>query len=135
MRTPPAVRQECSSWFSSSLKFCSRKTGYATRSMIVSRHAFARDPLIFDRRLEHHAARELVHHAALDLLPGCLVLGHPVPASPLERRAPPFVLGLADQDVGGPIVQIDAHAVASLQDREPTTGRGFRRSIQDGRRA
>ena len=38
-------------------------------SVIVSRHALLRDPMIFDRRFEHHAVGELVDHAALDLLP------------------------------------------------------------------
>src|SRR5258705_7495621 len=41
-------------------------------SVIVSRHALLCDPMIFDRRFEHHAVGELVNHGALDLLPWSL---------------------------------------------------------------
>src|SRR6516225_11165178 len=37
--------------------------------VIVARHRFLCDPLIFDRRSQNHAVGELIDHAALDLLP------------------------------------------------------------------
>ena len=45
------------------------------KSMIVARHEFLRHTLIFDRRLQHHAVRQLVHYSALDFLPRRLAHG------------------------------------------------------------
>src|SRR3954469_9788661 len=58
-----------------------------TTSMIVSRCAFLGDPMIFDRRFEHHAVGELIDHGALDLLPGCLARRVAVAALLLQRSA------------------------------------------------
>ena len=63
-----------------------------TSSVVVARHALGLgDPLVFDRRLQHRAGRQLADDAALDLLPRRLVAGILVAAVGRERlaRAPP----------------------------------------------
>ena len=77
--------------------------------------------------------RKLVHHAALDLLPGGLATGNLEPALLRQRLFAAVVLRLADQDSGGTLVQIDANPVTGFQDREPAPGCRFRGSVQDRR--
>src|SRR5215813_7254915 len=86
-----------------------------TASVVVARNAFGlSDALILDRGLEHHALRQLVHHAALDFLPWRLAFRDLVSALSLERRHALRILVLTDQNVRGTLVEIDAHAIASL---------------------
>ena len=59
------------------------------RSVVVARHTpGVRHILVFHRRLQHHAGRKLVDHAALDLLPRRLVLGIVEAAIALQRGTP-----------------------------------------------
>ena len=104
--------------------------------MAVPWHAgLLRNPLVLDRRLEHHTVGELVDDGALDLLPGGLALGIGIAAALLQRGTPLGQLLGRDQNVGGTIAQIDAHAVAGLEQRKPATRRRLRRRVQDRGRA
>src|SRR5262245_36558093 len=104
--------------------------------MVVARDTLGLgDPLVLDRRLEHHALGELVDEPALDLLPGRLMARELVAAVALQRGAAPVVLLLGNEDVGGALVEVDAHAVAGPQDRQPAAGRRLRRGVEDRRRA
>ena len=62
--------------------------------------------------------------------PGILVA-----AVALQRRAALVELLLGDQDVGGALVEVDAHAVAGLEDGQAAAGRRFRRGVEDRGRA
>ena len=69
---------------------CGRTAGSRmTTSVIVSRYALLRDPMVFDRGFEHHAVGELIDHGALDLLPRRLARRVAVAAllSPAQRGA------------------------------------------------
>src|SRR3954447_12757056 len=71
------------------------------RLMIVPWHAEGlRHLLELHGRLQHHALRELVHHLALDLLPGRLARWIGVAAPRAEIGAAAFQLLVRDQDVG-----------------------------------
>ena len=83
--------------------------------MTVARHEFLRDALIFYRRLEHHAAGELIDHGALDFLPRRLARRTMVAAVLLERGATLRQFRRRDQHIGGAFIEIDAHAVAGFQ--------------------
>src|SRR5437899_856814 len=93
------------------------------------------DALELDRRLEHHAFCELVDEVTLDFLPGSLAVRIGVAAALLQRRAPLGELRGRDQDIGGALPQINAHAVAGLEQREPAAGGGFRCRVEDRGRA
>src|SRR6266705_2760919 len=109
-----------------------RGTNNCCGSMTVPRDAgLLRNTLVFDRRLEHHTVGELVDEVALDLLPWCLALGIEIAAALLQRRAPLGKLLGRDQDIGGALVQIDAHAVAGLEQRKPDARRCLRCRVQD----
>src|SRR5919112_199672 len=59
--------------------------------MVAPRHAEGlRDALVFHRRLQGHALRELVDHRALDILPGGLARRIGEAASRLEVRPAPM---------------------------------------------
>src|SRR5262252_5883566 len=92
-------------------------------SVVVPRHALLRDAMIFDRRLENHAVGELIDHAALDLLPRRLARRIFVALLLLQRGAALRELGVRDQHVGAALVEVDAHAVAGLEQREPAARR------------
>ena len=94
----------------------SRRPGMTTESsVIIPRHAAAlRHALEFHGRPEHHAIGELVHHRALNLLPGRLARWIGIAAALLQRRAALGQLAFRNEDVGGALVEIDAHAVAGL---------------------
>ena len=94
-----------------------------------------RDALILDRRLQHHAVGELIDHGALDFLPWRLAGRIVVAAVLLRARRGARQLGVGDQHVGRAFVEIDAHAVAGLEQRKPAAGGGFRRGVEDRRRA
>src|SRR5438067_827409 len=92
--------------------------------VIVARNsAQLRDLLIFHRRLEHHAVGELIDHAALDLLPRRLALWIMVAAVLLQLRTPLGELALRDEDIRRALVEIDAHPVAGLQQRQSAARR------------
>src|SRR5208337_271460 len=93
-------------------------------SMIVPRHAHGlRQALVVDRGLQHHSFVKLRHHFALDLLPRRLALGIVVTALMGEGSAALVELGVRDKDIGRALVQIDAHAVPRLQEREAASHR------------
>jgi hypothetical protein len=75
-----------------------------------------------DRRLEHHAFGQLVDHAAWMSCQG-VWLADSDSRPFLSRRGLAPTLGLGDQNIGGALAQIDAHAVAGLEQREPAAGR------------
>src|SRR5215472_19151266 len=87
--------------------------------VIVARNPHGlRQALVLRGRREHHAVGELLHHGALDLLPRRLARRIAVAALLLERRPALRQLRLADEDVGGALVEVDAHAVAGLKQRQ-----------------
>src|SRR5258708_6605974 len=100
-------------------------------SMAVARNALLGDALVFDGGLEHHAVGELVDHGALDLLPGGLTLRDGVAALLDELGPARRELGFGDQHVDGAAVEVDAHAVAGLDQREPAAGRRLRGCVED----
>src|SRR5580658_10261048 len=89
-----------------------------TESVIIPRHALLRDALILDGGGEHHAVGELLDHGALDLLPGRLARREVEAALAGERVAAAAELLGRDHDVGAALVEVDADAVAGLDERE-----------------
>ena len=88
-------------------------------SMIVARQPLRlRDPLVLHRRLQHRAGLELADDAALDLLPGRLVRRVAVAALRLQRRPPREPARLVDQRSSRPLVQVEHHPVAGLDQRQ-----------------
>src|SRR3546814_8589673 len=79
------------------------------------------------RRLQAGTRGELADRAAIDLLPGRLVLqgGRRVG---LAARGD---LRVAEQQVDAPVVEVDAHAVAGLDEGEAGAGGGLRRGVED----
>src|SRR5215813_14803050 len=94
-------------------------------SVVVPRHALLRDAMIFHGGLENHAGGELVDHAALDLLPWGLARRIFVAALFLQRGAALRKLGVRHQHVSAALVEVDAHAVAGLEQSEPAARRGL----------
>src|SRR5262245_37291598 len=104
--------------------------------MTIAWHAaLLRDALVLDRGFEHHAFGELIDEVTLDFLPRRLAVRIGVAAALLQCRAPLGELRSRDQDIGGALVQIDAHAVAGLEEREAAAGGRFRCRVEDRRRA
>src|SRR5713101_9552807 len=99
-------------------------------SMIVPRHEFLRHALVFDGWTQHHAVGELFDQLALDLLPRCLARREMIAALLLQRLAPGLELGVWHQYVGGAAVEVDAHTVAGLEQRQPAACRRFRRGVE-----
>src|SRR5262245_57345068 len=113
-----------------------RVSAYQHALMTIAWHAaLLRDALVFDRRLEHHAFGELIDEVALDFLPRRLAVRIGVAAAFVQRRAPLGEFRGRDQDIGCALVQIDAHAVAGLEQREAAAGGGFWRRVEDRGRA
>src|SRR3972149_2201273 len=77
------------------------------------------DVLVFDRRLEHHAAFQLIDHAALDFLPGRLAFRELVATLALQRLPAARELGVRYLDVRSALVEVDPDDVAGLHQREP----------------
>lgn len=75
--------------------------------MIIPRHTFFGDALVFDCRFQHHVFVELGHHGALDFLPGGLVIGVFVAALRRQVGAAFFQFLTEDQNVGGTFTQVD----------------------------
>src|SRR3954451_3289012 len=102
--------------------------------MTVARHsAGLRDPLIRFGAFEDHALAHLADVAALNFLPRSLRGGILITASRLELLPPALPLGLVHQGVGAAGVEVDPDAVTGLQQRQPTTCRSLRRSVEDRR--
>ena len=53
----------------------------------------------------------------------------------LQLRPPPGDLVVGDEDIGGALLQVDAHAVAGPEQRQPAADRRFRRGVEDRGRA
>src|SRR5947209_1885684 len=105
-------------------------------SVIIPRHPDgAGDVVVAGGEFEAGAGGLLADIAAVQFLPGRLVLRIGEAAHRLQVRKAPLQLLLRDQDVGVALVEIDADAVAGLQHSEPAIGGGFRRRIEDRRRA
>src|SRR5262249_61372141 len=84
-------------------------------SVAVAGDAHAlRHPLIFHRRLEHHAVGELVDNAALDLLPRGLARRGGVAALLKQHGAPPREVRPREEEMGGAPGGIAARASARL---------------------
>src|SRR5262249_5398181 len=105
------------------------------RSVIVARHALLGDALIFDRRGEHHAVGELLDHAALNLLPGRLARREMEAALLRQGGAAGGELLGGGQDSGAARVEVDADAVAGLDEREAAAGGRLGRGVEDRGRA
>src|SRR5215467_12793863 len=103
-------------------------------SVVVPWHALLRDAMIFDGWLENHAVGELIDHAALDLLPRRLARRIFPAAVTFEGGAALRELGVGDQHVRAAVVEIDAHAVTGLEQREAAPRRRLGRGIDDRRR-
>src|SRR3954469_3422925 len=105
-------------------------------SVIIPRHAkCAGDVLIARGELHAGTSRLLADCVAIKLLPRRLVRRMLEAAIGLELGMALLHLVVGDENVGAALVQIDAHPVAVPEDREPAIGGGFRRSIEDRRRA
>ncbi len=83
----------------------------------------------------NHALVELLHHAALDFLPGGLASGNGEAALGIEIRPALGQFGVGGENVRRPLGKINAHPVARAQQGKTAPGGGFRRGIEDGRGA
>src|SRR5690606_11882948 len=86
------------------------------------------------RGLQHHAFRELVDNAALDFLPGRLVIRKAV-AGAIERGAASGQFLVRYQYVRRALAQVDPYPVARPEQCQATAGGRLRRGVEDGRRA
>ena len=86
-------------------------------------------------RLEHHAVRQLVDEAALDLLPRSLALRIRVAARLRERFASLCELCIRNEHVGGSLAEVDSDPVAGLEQCEAAAGCGLRGGVEDRRAA
>src|SRR5262249_59111363 len=100
-------------------------------SVVVPRHALLRDAMIFHGRLENHAVGERIDHAALDLLPRRLARRIFIATLFLQRGAALRELGVWHQYVGAALVEVDAHAVAGLEQSKPAAHRRLRGGVDD----
>src|SRR5580704_5321111 len=104
--------------------------------MIIPRHAdLAGDVVIAGGELHAGAGGLLANRRTIKLLPRRLVGRVGEAALGLEFGAALLQLLVRNQDVGAALVEVDADPVAGLQDREPAIGGGFRRGVEDRRRA
>jgi len=67
----------------------------------------------------------LVGETALDLLPRRLAVRILVAARRRERRAPLGKLRVGNENVGGALAEVDAHAISCPEQRQTTAGRGL----------
>src|SRR3984885_6209209 len=104
--------------------------------MIIPRHAdLAGDVVIAGGELHAGAGGLLADGRTIQLLPRRLVGRVGEAAFGLEVGAALLQLLVRDQDVGAAFVEVDANLVAGLEDRKATIGGGFRRGVEDRRRA
>src|SRR5437867_3564815 len=100
--------------------------------MAVARYAPGlRYPLIFLGALEDHALAHLAEIAAFDLLPWSLRSGILIATGRLQLLPTPLPFGLVHQCVRAAGIEVDAHAVACPQQREPSARRRFGRRVED----
>jgi hypothetical protein len=99
--------------------------------MAVARHRALGDALVFDCGLEHHAIGELIDRVALDPLPRGLALRELVAALLVQLRAPPREFYPGNQHFGRSLVEIDAHSVTDLEQRQSSAYRRFWRGIDN----
>src|SRR5262249_4247174 len=102
--------------------------------VVVPRHRFLRDTLIFHGRFYPHAGTELIDHAALVLLPWCLAWRILIAAVLFQRCAARGQFVRRNEHIGGAFVQIDSHAIAGLKECETAARPPFRRGVEDRRR-
>ena len=94
-----------------------------------------RQTLILRRRFQHRAGIELARELALNLLPRRLDARLPDSRRCFELATASRDFFVDDEHVRFAAPQIDAHAIAGAQQREPAAGRGFGRRIEDRRRS
>src|SRR5262245_29011255 len=104
------------------------------QSVTIPRHICLRYALIFQGRLEHHAAGELVDYPALYFLPRRLAWRIFVATRLLQLDAALCKFGFRDQHVGSSLIEIDPNTIAGLEQGKSTASRGFGRSVDDRRR-
>src|SRR6266849_6605454 len=91
--------------------------------MVVSGHAdLAGDIVIARGELHAGAGGLLADGRTIELLPRRLVGREGEAALGLQLGVALLHLGIADQDVGAALVEVDADPVAGAQDREPAVG-------------
>src|SRR4051794_40550449 len=93
------------------------------------------DVVIAGCELHAGAGGLLADGRAIELLPWRLVGRVFEAAIRLELGVPLLELLIGKQDVGAAFVKVDANLVAGLKNGEAAIGRGFRRGVQDRRRA
>src|SRR5262249_61126334 len=104
--------------------------------MRMPRRAEALDDVVVARReFEAGTRRLLPDGRAVELLPWRVVLGIAIAALGLEPLATFGEVGIGDQDIRPALAEIDADAVAGLQQGEAATGRSLRRGVEDRGRA
>src|ERR1700754_538242 len=104
--------------------------------VIVPRHADAAgDVLVAGGELHAGAGGLLADGGAIEFLPRRLVGRVGKTALGLQLGMPLLQLLVGDQNVGAALVEVDADLVAGLENCEPAIGGGFRRSVEDRRRA
>src|ERR1700709_466035 len=104
--------------------------------MIIPRHADgAGDVAVAGCEFEAGAGGLLADGVAVELLPWRLVFRIWKSAHRLEVGEALLQFLRRDQDIRIPLVEIDADAVAGLEHGEPAIGGGFRRGVENRRRA
>lgn len=99
--------------------------------MVVPGHALRlRQVQILCRELERGAWVRLTDERTLNFLPRRLARRNRIAACRLQRAAPFFQLLLIDENVGYAAPQIDADAIARLEQRETTARGSFGRRIE-----
>src|SRR5580704_2755373 len=123
----------CPAAVTSASLLCRRPGMPVPPSVVVAWNAVLSHALIFYGWFEHHSLRELIHHSALDFLPGCLARRIALGAC-RQASTPLRELGICDQDVCRAFIEIDADAVSGLQESKASTHCRFGRCIHYGRR-
>ena len=103
--------------------------------MVVPRWALACHVAVLGGPRQRHAAVERFHQGALDLLPRCLVAWIAVTALLRQSLAARLYLGVLDQQAHFAAIEVDAQAVAVLEQRQAAAGGRLGRGIQDRGRA
>src|SRR5436305_7500431 len=104
--------------------------------MIVTRYADLAGNVVIARRKFHAGAGGLLADGrAIKLLPRRLVGRVAEAALVLQLGATLLQFIARDQDIGVALVEVDANLVAGSQDRKPAVRGGFRRGVEDRRRA
>src|SRR5690606_18699935 len=103
--------------------------------VIVSRQAARmRDILILDRIFQNRAGFHLADNGALDFLPRRLAFRIFIAARSFQGLAALGQFLIRDENIRRAATEIDAHAVAGLQNGQSAASGRFRRSVEDRRR-